>query len=306
MTGATEDEYQFRSGCRTSDAKLRVAAVASRQFGRVRRDQLRALGIGQATIRRWIVAGYLHRELPRVYAVGHPGRSIESDLAAALLYAGPGAMLSHATGLWWLGLLKYPPRQIHVSSPRRILDRSDIVVHAGRHIPRIWHRGLPVTTPSQALLDFAAHGPHDLLRLALANADYHGLLDLDALQRLMGQGTHGTAALKHALNFHLPQLARTRSGLETLLLELCETHHLPIPEVNIYVEGWLVDATWPQRSLVVEVDGWRAHRTHGQLETDHQRDLELRHARYAVLRYTERQLTETPAAVAAELSRFLS
>jgi hypothetical protein len=73
-----------------------VAAVAGRQRGRIRYDQLKALRIGDATIRRWIDAGYLHPELPRVYAVGHRGRSAEADLAAALLYAGRGAMLSTA------------------------------------------------------------------------------------------------------------------------------------------------------------------------------------------------------------------
>ena len=40
-------------------------------------------------------------------------------------------------------------------------------------------------------------------------------------------------------------------------------------------------------------------------ERDHQRDLELRAAGYIVLRYTWRQLTDTPAAVAADLRRYL-
>jgi hypothetical protein len=284
-----------------SSAKAQVAAAAARQFGRVRYDQLRAAGASTRTIGRWRADDYVHWVLPRVYAVGHAGRSAEADLSAAVLYAGPGAMLSHGTAIWWLGLLKYPPAQIHVSSPRRVQSRDDIVVHRERRLERDWHRGLPVTTLSRTILDYAATGPFDRLRLVLANADYHDLLDPDALQRLMGRGIAGSAALRQALAIHLPQLAGTRSDGEILLVSVCERFDVPIPETNVLLGGWLVDAVWPEQRIVVEIDGLRGHRTRAQLERDHQRDLELRRAGYIVLRYTERQLIEAPQAVAADL-----
>jgi very-short-patch-repair endonuclease len=180
-------------------------------------------------------------------------------------------------------------------------------VHGDRHVvQRLEHRGLPITTPSQAIVDFAATGPADLLRLVLANADYQQLLDVRALQGMIGRGVAGSTALKDALQIHLPELAHTRSELEALLLTFCQSHDLPIPRVNVYVEGWLVDAHWPDHRLIVEVDGWDGHRTRAQLDSDHRRDLALRAAGYVVLRYTWRQLTETPAAVAADLARYLS
>jgi hypothetical protein len=305
FSSAAGHEYQFSSGIRNQNAKIRMAALAGRQFGRVRYDQIRAFGIGKATVNRWCIAGYLHLKLPRVYAVGHPGRSTEADLAAALLYAGPGAMLSHSTAAWWLGLLQYPPPQIIVSSPRRVRDIDNIVVHGRRHLDRIWHNRLPVTTPSQAILDFAANGRDGLLRLVLANADYHDLLNTDALQRLMGRRITGTAALRQALDIHLPQLADTRSRDEVLLLELLETYGLPIPLVNVFYKGWLLDAYWPPQRVVVEIDGIKGHRTRAQLESNHRRDFELRQAGLTVFRYTRRQLTETHAAVAAELDKAL-
>jgi hypothetical protein len=299
------DESQFSSDMRSSDAKGRVAAVAGGQRGRVRYDQLRALRIGSATICRWVTTGYLYPELPRVYAVGHAAPCVEGDLAGALLYAGPGAMLSHGTAVWWLGLLKYPPREIHVGTPRRVRNHERIRVHGGRRVTRIEHRGLPVTSASQALLDFAATGARNLLRLALAHADYNDMLDASQLHQMMGRGVPGTVALRDALAVHLPELARTRSEPEVLLLEFCERHGLPIPEVNEYLEGWLVDAYWPDQRLVVEIDGWRGHRSSAQLQRDHQRDLELRLAGYVVLRYTRRQLVESPASVADDLRRYL-
>jgi very-short-patch-repair endonuclease len=168
------------------------------------------------------------------------------------------------------------------------------VVHGGRRIERAMHNAFPVTTVSQALVDFAAGATSDLLRLALANADYRGVLDLDRLAAIMGRGISGTVALREALQIHLPQLAHTRSKAERLLLTLCQAQRLPIPACNVIVEGWLVDAVWAGANVVVEIDGWRGHRTRAQLERDHQRDLELRRAGYTVLRYTWRQLRETP------------
>jgi Protein of unknown function (DUF559) len=299
------DESQFTSGVRRSNAKVRVATVASRQRGRIRYDQLRALDIGEATIWRWIDAGYLHPELPRVYAVGHRGRSTESDLSAALLYAGPGAMLSHGTAIWWLNLLSFPPKKLHVSSPRRVKSIGEIVVHSGRRIERVMHNAFPVTTVSQALLDFAGSGPSDLLRLALANADYRNVLDLDGIDAISGRGIRGTAALKDALKIHLPELAYTRSEGERTLLALCQAYSLPIPDCNVFVEGWRVDAVWEEGNLIVEIDGFGGHRSRAQLERDHQRDLELRRAGYIVLRYTWRQLREAPDAVAGEIRRYV-
>ncbi len=85
--------------------KTSPAELARNQFGRVSRAQLRELGIADGTISPWLAGGYLHRVLPRVYAVGHQAPAIEADLAAALLYAGPKAALSHASAAWWLGLV---------------------------------------------------------------------------------------------------------------------------------------------------------------------------------------------------------
>ncbi len=300
-----DDEWRFTAEGWRWDARHRTGALAATQFGRVRYDQLRALGVGETTIRRWRKDGYLYRELPRVYAVGHPGRSIEADLTAALLYAGPGAMLSHATAIWWLGLLKHPSRRIFVSTPRHISDHGNIAVHGRRQLERVWHNRLPATTPSQAILDYAATGRRDHLRLVLANAEYKDMLDVPELQQMMGQGVAGTVALREALAIHQPALARARSELEILLITLCETQQLPIPQVNVYVGDWLVDALWPDERVIVEVDGWRGHRTPAQHESDHRRELELRAAGYIVLRYTWRLLMTAPDAVAADLRRYL-
>src|ERR1700729_3687195 len=88
-------------------AKVHVAGLADRQHGRVGTAQLAALGVEPVAVARWVADGYLKPDLPRVYAVGHRAPSVEANVTAAVLYAGPGAMLSHATVLWWLGLIDH-------------------------------------------------------------------------------------------------------------------------------------------------------------------------------------------------------
>src|SRR5579872_3224361 len=130
-----------------------VRQLADRQAGRVSVAQLGALGIESWLIARWMDGGRLHQVLPRVYAVGHLAPSVEADLTAAVLYAGPGAMLSHATALWWRGLLDRQPWPIEVSTPRRCGSHDGVKVHGRRNCRREWHKRLPATTIEQAVLD---------------------------------------------------------------------------------------------------------------------------------------------------------
>ncbi len=219
-------------------AKVRVAGLADRQNGRVSAAQLVALRVDRRAICRWAASGYLHQVLPRVYAVGHRAPSVEADLTAAVLYAGPGAMLSHATALWWRGLIDKRPWPIEVSTPRRCRSVRGISVHGRRDCRRSWHKRLPVTTTEQALLDFTARAPLERVRYVLSVADYQKVLDLQALTAICGSGRAGSVKLRKALERHEPKLARTRSPLERTFLPFCEKYGIPLPDdVNVWIAG---------------------------------------------------------------------
>src|SRR5690349_19310148 len=118
----------------------KVRWLAERQWGRVSWAQLVALGVDDSAISRWAASGYLHQELPRVYAVGRRAPSVGGDHTAAVLYAGPGAMLSHASALWWRGLIDKQPHPIQVSTPRRCQSLRVVKVHGRRTCTRAWHK----------------------------------------------------------------------------------------------------------------------------------------------------------------------
>ena len=285
----------------TANAKVRVSQLAARQSGRVSRAQLERLGVSNAGLARWLREGYLYSVHPRVYAVGHCAPTTEGDLAAALLYAGPGAALGGATALWWLDLIDRQPRTIDVITPNRRVWRPGLRVDDRKDPNRTWHRGVPVAPVALALLEYAVSAPHDRVRRVLAEADYRHLLDVDAVYALLGRGRPGSAKLRAALTRHQPRLALTRSVLEEHFLALCESARLPLPECNSVVEGLTVDMLWRAPRLIVELDGHDAHDTRAQIERDRRRELRLRAAGFVVLRYTWDQVTREPELVLADL-----
>jgi Protein of unknown function (DUF559) len=300
---------RWRSGShiRGLSAKVRVGRIADRQAGLVGAAQLIALGVGTNESSRWVSQGYLLPRHPRVYAVGHRAPSLAADLTAALLYAGPGAMLSHATALWWRGLLDRQPWPIEVSTPRRCRSLEGVKVHGRRGCRRDWHKGLPMTTIEQALLDFAARASLDRVRYALANADYRQVLDVPALEVIAGNGRAGSIRLRAALKRHDAKLARTRSPLERIFLPFCESYGIPLPDdVNVRVAGVLVDAVWWGQRLVVELDGKDNHSSWGQIQRDRSNELRLRAAGFDVNRYGTVQFEEQADLVARDLLARLS
>lgn len=283
------------------NAKPVVARLASRQAGRIARHQLAELQVKPGRIASWLRGGYLQRVLPAVYAVGHLATSIEADLWSAVLYAGPGAMLSHLTAAWWRGLIERVPGPIHVSTPTRVRSLPGIAVHARRTCQRVSTHGLPVTVVEQTLLDLAAFGTPLLVRRALAELDFRKALNAVRLSQACRPGVPGSAALRDALANHMPQLARARSKLEIDFLLFCERYGIPLPEVNVPLYGYLADAYWAWAGLVVELDGGDNHSSRAQIRRDRAKELAFRRRGLRVIRYDWALVHSQPEAVAADL-----
>ena len=98
----------------------------------------------------------------------------------------------------------------------------------------------------------------------------------------------------------------TRSELERRFLKECEAAGIALPEVNVVIEGWTVDALWRAERVVVELDGRDNHSSPGQIERDRRKELQLRAAGYVVVRYTWAQVALEPQVVMADLRAILS
>jgi len=283
------------------NAKPLLAALASRQAGRVARYQLRHLEVPDSRIASWLRRGYLQPVLPAVYAVGCLTSGIEADLWSAVLYAGPGAMLSHLTAAWWHGLIAPPGGPIHVSTPLRARSLPRITVHARRACERVSLRGLPVSAVEQTLLDLAACAAPLLVRRALAELDFRQQLDAARVRKCCRSGVAGSAILRKALAAHMPQLARANSQLEVDFLLLCERHGIALPQVNVPMHGYVADAYWASAGLVVELDGGDNHSSRAQIRRDRAKELAFRRRGLQVVRYDWALVHEQPGSVAADL-----
>ena len=286
----------------------RVARRAAKQAGRIAHHQLVAVGLSYGVIRSWLRTGYLIRVLPRVYAVGHAAPSYAASLWETVLYAGTGAALSHGTAAHWRGLINYPPRQIHVSTPHQIPSLPSIVVH-GRRQPfeRFLHDGIPTTSIAQTMVDLADTHEHNVVRHALAQLDFDDDLHIPSLIDITGHGKSGSAKLKRAIAAHQPRLALVNGKLEFDWLVWLEERGIePLPEFRHIVWGYRVDCHWPAHGLIVELDGIDNHSSPAQMKFDRQKDLTLRNHHLIVYRYDWDLVHEQPDAIESEIRRTLT
>jgi hypothetical protein len=279
--------------------------LAAGQSGRFAFGQATGLGISSGQLTNWLRAGWIIRRLPKVYALGSDIPSYEASLWEAILYAGPGAMLSHATAAHWRKLLSYPPRLVEVSTPRKIASLPGIRVHARRRSPtRESVRGMPVATVAQILLDLSADPRNDKLILhAMAQLDFNGELSFNEMMAITGKGRLGTNRLRLLLKDHDPKLAQLGGNYEEIFYDgLVARKITPLPQLNVTItEGITVDAAWIKARLIVEIDDYQGHHTPAQLARDARRDLTCRGLGFVVVRYRDVQLLHDPDAVYADV-----
>ena len=288
-----------------------IAELASRQRGVVTRNQLRANGVSLAAIDHRLRSGRLHSLYRGVYLVGHavPPRGAR-DLGAVLA-CGPGSVLSHrsAAALWRLHPAQ--PTVVDVTVPGRRCDsKRGIRVHRVALLDRRDVRklgGIPVTTPARTLLDLAADVRGRELERAVAEAEARRLTNRSQLLSLIARVAPrpGVAALRSLLTDDR-RPALTRSEAEERLLALIRAAELPAPAVNVSVAGQEVDFLWPDRRLVVEVDGFAFHSHRAAFERDRKRDAVLAALGYRVIRVTWRQIVASPEAVVARIAGALT
>ena len=228
----------------------------------------------------------------------------------AVLAAGPGAVLSYRSAAELWGIRPSSGPRIDVSGPRhrrstarlelhRVEMQADEVTAAS---------GIPVTTPARTLFDLASLLSRDQLERAFNEAEVRRLASPTSLDALVARypGRRGTRAIRAVLAKHRATGAPIpTSVLERRLLSLLDAHGLPRPRINRLTEHGELDATWPDRRLIVECDGFATHGTRTAFEADRARDRELVVAGWRVIRITWRQLTDEPETIAKQLGKLL-
>lgn len=264
-----------------------VANLAARQHGVVSTAQLAGAGIRRSGLSRRVRSGRLHRIHRGVYAVGHPALSQEGTWLAAVLASGEGALLSHrsAAGLWGLIPASGGAVDVTISHTARRGPRRGIHIHRSRTLSAestARKRGISVTTPARTVVDLRSVVSPNQLRRAIREAEALGLALAEELEPV-----------------------HTRSELEHSFLRLCRRHRLPMPEVNVSIDRFVVDFLWRRQAMIVETDGYRYHRGRQAFEDDRARDAALRLSGFEVVRFSYRQVFDEPTRVVELLQTLL-
>lgn len=278
--------------------------------------QLRAAGLHDDVVSRWVAAGRLHPVMRTVFALGHGVVGPRARLRAVVFACGPGTVISHRSAAWLLGLRETNPVTVDVICPGQAGRKVDgIRVHkvpypGPSEIRRV--QGIPCTTVARTIVDLAGMYGVTQLRETVERAATKKALDVAAIEAVLADGPRrrGAPCLRGVLDEWRPvaetaKYATVRSLFEARLLPLIAAAELPLPRVNTRVrtaERVLeVDLLWPEQRLVVEADSRRHHAIEVAFERDHKRDRELLAAGYGVLRVTWREAEKEPDAVFAAL-----
>ncbi len=288
--------------------RLEGPALAARHWV-VSIEELRAAGLSERQVIERVASGVLYRRFRGVYAVGRPHLSFEGHCRAATLACGDGSAVSHisAARLWGI---RQSTGLIHVSVARGRKGPPGLAVHRPRSLPladMCERHGISVTTVARTLLDMSPGQSLETVGKWIHEAGVQRALDCREVHAVLERHRHhrGRGVLEAALAAEVAP--ETRSELEELFLAICGRAGVPRPRVNeCFWSGEAleeVDFCWPDRRVIVEVDGGRYHASRWRRRRDAAKDERFRTVGWTVRRFPEVDIAVDPAAVAEQTRR---
>jgi len=281
-----------------------IADVAARQYGLITTAQLVAAGLSHPAITRRVASGELHRLHLGVYAVGHAAPAQEALWLAAVLGGGEGSALRGLSGAKLWAVSRFAAPVAEVVTPHRRAPRPCIRFYRANELdPRdvTSHRRIPVTTMHRLFVDLSdALTPFQLANV-IHEAAFRGRFVEPAVRDAMARvwGRQRLWVVERAIALYHLGSAGTRSGAEDAFLRLVADFEEPL--VNVGFEGFERDFHWPERKLVVEVDGPAHGRPRDRLD-DARRDRSLRELGYTVLRFADADVYQRSREVLAAVA----
>ena len=243
------------------------------------------------------------------------GSSLTSDARrmAAVLACGPGAVLSHRSAARLWGVFPYEPGTIELSRP--LAGRSKRVGLLLRQATLLPDEvtevnGIPTTSIFRTIFDLAAVASKREVERAFHETEVRQLTDRVSLPQLLARhpGRRGAATVREILASKEPA-GITQNDFEERFVAFLDAYGLPRPRFNatLPVRGRLLrpDCMWPERHLIVELDGRAAHGTDSAFESDRQRDRILVAEDWRSMRITWLQLRDEPEEIATDLREAL-
>jgi hypothetical protein len=271
-------------------------------------------GVSRDFIRSQLDLGNWRRLYQGVYATFSGELPRRAELWAAVLAAGPGAVLSHESAAEAAGLTDTRSRPIHVTVPttRRVSPLRGVTVHRSGRLEAAQH---PAALPPRTLIE------ETVLDLVAATTDLDEAIGW--VTRALGRKLTSQDQLREAMALRLrirwrPQLTELLSpeaeGMHSVLevryhRDVERPHGLPegSRQARFQHSGHSAyrDRLYAEYLVVVELDG-RATHTIDKRWDDIRRDNATSAGGILTLRYGWTDITAEPCQVAAEVARTLA
>jgi hypothetical protein len=259
----------------------RIAAVATGQLGAFSREQAHVAGLSDDQLRRRVQSGILESVGPHAFRSSSAPRTELAALAALVLDVGEPCWVSGPTAAalhGFDGMRLRPPFHLLLTRGRNV-RRLGVIVHTTIDLPlidRAHAAGFAVTSAARTVIELARTESPEVLARCIDSALRDGLCSEDLLHRRLcavrTRGRYGLPTLLDVLAGH----EATRGGhswLERRFLRLLADAGLPRPQTQRVLTRAgdrlvRVDCHFPGTKVVVELLGYRFHRSKAQLSRD--------------------------------------
>jgi hypothetical protein len=279
----------------------------------VRTRDLEARGISRGTITRRTRPGGPWRPLMPAIVLLHNGPPTRDDMRrAALLHAGPGAVLTGSDALELHGMSRMPPPTglIHVLIPadRRRAGAGKLLVERTDRLPSAARGRWPLAPIERAALDLSRRsGDRDVVRAVLAEVVQRGRTTPGRLLAELEAGSdRGTALPREVL---AAVSDGVRSVAEAKARELIGRSGLPQPMWNARVVDArtcrfiaVADAWFDGVALAWEIDSYEFHLSPADYERTLERRVAMTAVGIAVVAHSPKQVIERSSQVLADLT----
>ena len=292
-----------------------IARHTGNNYGVISRARARQIGLSVRQIDMRLARGEWEAPVPGVYRIAAAPVVPRTALVVALTASGGIAAQRSAAEL--LGLQSGVPQVPEI-----------LIIEGGRYrgpglvrrttmlLPEDCTRrgGLPTTSVARTLFDLATvlseFELEGVVNKAVASRQVTRVQLVDRFDALAGRGRRGTLAMRHVLD-RLPAGAPAlESHVELRILTVLRKFRVPLPDrqVKVRVNGhsYRLDLAYVAEKVLLEGDGFGVQSLRAVFESDRVRQNDLVRAGWRPLRYTDRTLRRSPAAIAAEVRAVLS
>lgn len=297
----------------------RLVLAATGQLSAITRDQAHELGVTDSQLRSRVQSGFLTQPGTNVFRLN--GAGIEPRAQLRDLQADVGGLVVAS---------RFTAAALHGFDGYQLSAPFDITIKRGRDVSRYPHRvhtamelpvidreevdGIVRTRPARTLIDLARHEAPEQLTVALDSALRDRLVTERSLHRrivaLRRRGVHGIPTLIDVIEGS--EVSRgAHSWLEREFLRLMSDAGIAPPEAQVVTGragGKLVrvDFRFSGTCVVVEVLGYRWHRSAANLRRDAERSNAMLLKGLRPYQFTYQQIVESPVDVVRDVRAALA